>query len=464
MRDSTILVVEDDESLRRVMQVQLERAGYKTNVAGDVPQALEILQQERQDVVISDLNLPGLSGLDLLKKIRAEHPETATIIVTAYGTVTTAVDAMKAGAYDYLMKPVHPYELKALVARALENQRLIEEVGTLRRSIDQKFGFENIIGHSPALTRVLESASRVAQTNATVLIRGETGTGKELLAKAIHLNSPRRDRMFVTINCGAIPRELLESELFGHVKGAFTGALSHKKGRVEMADGGTVFLDEIGEMPLDLQVRVLRLIQEHEIEKVGASSSTYIEVRVIAATHRNLEAMVQSGTFREDLYYRLVVVPIELPPLRARSADIPELFYEFFNQFTTKYSRKGLRFPQEFVTRFSQYQWPGNIRQLQNTIERMVVLCPGDEVTMDDLPDFLRDSPSDAQTSLAIPEGVALDVVEKQTILQALTKCNWNQTRAAQQLGITRKILMARITKYGIVRAESHQASTRSLQ
>jgi two-component system NtrC family response regulator len=302
----------------------------------------------------------------------------------------------------------------------------------------------------------LESAARVAQTNATVLIRGETGTGKELLAKAIHLNSSRRDHMFVTINCGAIPRELLESELFGHVKGAFTGALNHKKGKVEMADGGTVFLDEIGEMPLDLQVRVLRLIQEHEIEKVGASNSTHIEVRVIAATHRNLEAMVEAGTFREDLYYRLLVVPIELPPLRARSGDIPELCCTFFNQSTAKYSRRGLRFSQSLLSRLSQYHWPGNVRQLQNTIERMVVLCPGDEVTVDDLPDFLQHLPAPSQTALAIPEGVALDVVEKETIFRALTKCNWNQTRAAQQLGITRKILTSRITKYGIERARPH--------
>jgi DNA-binding NtrC family response regulator len=464
MRAGTVLVVEDDESLGRVMQVQLEKEGYKTAVAADVPQALQVLQREKQDVVISDLNLPGSSGLELLKRIRIEYPETTTIIVTAYATVTTAVDAMKAGAYDYLTKPVQPYELNALVARVMENQRLAEEVQTLRRTIDQKFGFENIIGQSPALMHVLEAAARVAQTNATILIRGETGTGKELLAKAIHLNSARRDRPFVIINCGAIPRELLESELFGHVKGAFTGAISHKKGKVEMADGGTVFLDEIGEMPLDLQVRVLRLIQEHEIEKVGASNPTYVDVRVIAATHRNLEAMVESGTFRADLYYRLVVVPIELPPLRTRSQDIPELVCEFFNQSTTKYSRKGLRLPQELLPRFSQYHWPGNIRQLQNAIERMVVLCPRDEITPDDLPDFLRHTPANAHTSLAIPEGVALDVVEREAILQALTKCNWNQTRAAQQLGITRKILMSRIAKYGIERVRPQQLHPPALQ
>lgn len=461
MKPASILVVEDDESLRRVMQMQLQKAGYKTMVAGDVRQALEILRQETQDLVISDLNLPGSSGLDLLKSIRAEYPETATVIVTAYATVSTAVDAMKAGAYDYLTKPVHPYELKALVERVLEKQRLIEEVRLLRSSIDQKLGFETIIGHSPVLMRVLESAARVAQTDATVLICGETGTGKELLAKAIHLNSSRRGRMFVTINCGAIPRDLLESELFGHVKGSFTGALNHKKGKVELADGGTVFLDEIGEMPLDLQVRVLRLIQEHEIEKVGASTPTYVEVRVVAATHRNLEAMVENGTFREDLYYRLLVVPIELPPLRARPQDIPELACEFFNQSVTKYSRRGLVFPEELLARFSQYHWPGNVRQLQNTIERMVVLCPGNEITPSDLPDFLRNAGGQAQSSLAIPEGVALDVVEKQAILQALAHCDWNQTHTARQLGITRKILSARMTKYGIEKRRAQGSGSR---
>jgi two-component system NtrC family response regulator len=458
MRTAKVLVVEDDESLRRVMQVQLEKAGYKTSVAGTVPEALEILRISAQDVLITDLNLPGLSGLDLLKEVRAEYPETAIIMVTAFGTVASAVEAMKLGAYDYLTKPVHPYELRTIIGRALEKQRLTEEVVMLRSSIDQKFGFESIIGHSPALMHVLESTARVAQTDATVLIRGETGTGKELLAKAIHFNSSRRDHFFSTINCGAIPRDLLESELFGHVKGAFTGALTHKKGKIEMADHGTVFLDEIGEMPLDLQVRILRLIQEHEIEKVGASQSTHIEVRVVAATHRDLEAMVASGTFREDLYYRLLVVPIELPPLRARFQDIPELVCEFFDQSTTKYHRKNLKFPQDLLSYFGQYHWPGNIRQLQNAIERMVVLCPRDEITLDDLPEFLRHSPAGMSALATLPEAMTLEAVERQLILRALEKSNWNQSRAAQQLGITRKILLSRVAKYGIERGAQAQA------
>src|SRR3954454_3440228 len=454
MKLRKILVVEDDESLRRVMQVQLEKAGHKTAVAVDASQALEVLNHEAQDVVITDLNLPGISGLELLKRVRTEHPETVTIVVTAYGTVTSAVDAMKAGAYDYVMKPVHSYELKVLVDRVLENKRLVEEVQNLRSSIDQKLGFESNVGHSPALLRVLEAAARVANTNATVLVRGETGTGKELLAKAIHHNSPRRDRPFVTINCGAIPRDLLESELFGHVRGAFTGALTHKMGKVESAEGGTVFLDEIGEMPLDLQVRILRLLQEHEIEKVGASRSIPVDVRVIAATHRNLETMAENGAFREDLYYRLLVVPIEIPPLRARPEDIPELVCEFFDQSTIKYGRKGLKLPQELLSHFSQYHWPGNVRQLQNVVERIVVLCAHDEISVDDLPEFLRTSPAARESSFAIPEGMTLDAIEKEVLRHALSKCKWNQTRAAQQLGVTRKILTSRMAKYGIARTQ----------
>jgi two-component system, NtrC family, response regulator len=464
MKFGRILVVEDDESLRRVTQVQLEKEGYETTAAFDVPQALEILKASPHDLVLTDLNLPGPSGLDLLKRIRAEYPDTTVVVVTAYGTVESAVDAMKCGAYDYLTKPVHPYELRMLVHRALERHKLMEEIRTLRSTIDQKFGFENIIGHSGALLHVLDSAARVAQTDATVLILGETGTGKELLAKAIHFNSHRRERPFVVINCGAIPRDLLESELFGHVKGAFTGALTHKKGKVEMAQGGTVFLDEIGEMPLDLQVRVLRLIQEREIEKVGAPIPVQVDVRIIAATHRDLEALVASGTFREDLYYRLAVVPIALPPLRARAEDITEFVVEFFRLSAQKHNRPTLSFPQTLIPYFSRYPWPGNVRQLQNAIERMVVLCRGDEITVSDLPDFLlKQSPSVEATAHPDPqlgECTTLDAVDREVIVRALRQCNWNQTKAAIQLGLTRKILMRRMAKLDIRRDD---ATTRSL-
>jgi DNA-binding NtrC family response regulator len=459
MKVGRVLIVEDDESLRRVTHAQLIKIGCETDAATDVPQALEILHKRPHDLVISDLNLPGLSGLDLLKQVHAEYPDTTVVLMTAYGTVKTAVDAMKFGAYDYLTKPVHPYELRALVERIFERRSLVAEVRTLRASIDQKFGFENIIGRSSVLMRVLEAAARVAQTDATVLVRGETGTGKELLAKAIHFNSPRSKRPFVVINCGAIPRELLESELFGHLRGAFTGALTHKSGKVEMADGGTVFLDEIGEMPLDLQVRVLRLIQEHEIEKVGASQPISVDVRIIAATHRNLESLVETGQFREDLYYRLAVVPIELPPLRARSEDIPEFVLQFFQQSKKKCHRENLKLSESLIPYFSRYHWPGNIRQLQNAIERIVVLCPGDEVRVEDLPEFLLQPATEPLHPEASGDGMTLDAVEKDTILLVLRDCNWNRALAARRLGVTRKILTHRLLKYGIKKPPEHAVS-----
>ena len=345
MSGGRILVVEDDDCLRRVTQAQLEKCGYETAVSADVPEALAVLEKQPFDLVLTDLNLPGMSGLDLLNRIRIEYPEISVVIVTAYGTIETAVAAIKAGAYDYITKPVHPDELRALVNRVIERHRLIEEVRLLRSTLDEKYGFEHIVGRSSALLEVLDSASRVAHTDATVLILGETGTGKELIARAIHLNSLRRDRPFVIINCGAIPAELLESELFGHVKGSFTGAVNHKKGKVEMAEGGTVFLDEIGEMPLDLQVRLLRLLQEREIEKVGATSLIRVDVRIIAATHRNLEALVAEGKFREDLYYRLAVIPITVPPLRERTGDVAELVHHFFERSKIKYGRPELQLP-----------------------------------------------------------------------------------------------------------------------
>ncbi len=451
-----ILVVEDDESLRRVTQVQLEKCGYETAVAADVPQALELLEKEPSHLIITDLNLPGASGLELLKKVRIEYPETTVVVVTAYGTIETAVEAMKAGAYDYITKPVHPDELRALVNRVLERRQLIEEVRVLRHSLDEKYGFENIIGRSNALLQVLDSASRVAHTDATVLVLGETGTGKELLAKAIHFNSLRRERPFVTINCGAIPSELLESELFGHVKGSFTGAMSHKKGKVEIADGGTLFLDEIGEMSLDLQVRVLRLLQEREIEKVGATRTIRVDIRIIAATHRNLEALVAEGKFREDLYYRLAVIPIALPPLRERSADIAELIHHFFELSKAKHGRENLVLPASVLPHLISYRWPGNIRELENVIERLVLLCRSDEVSMADLPANVRDSRAVVPEGVPEPAGASretgLKAVERELILKALRESNWNQTKAARQLAISRKTLLYRMGKYGIAR------------
>lgn len=447
-----LLVVDDDESLRWVTQAQLQQSGYRVDAAANGKEALAKLREAPADLVITDLMMPGMSGIELLKQIRADYPEIIVILVTAFGTVENAVEAMKAGAYDYITKPVNMEELRLVVGRGLEHLDLRQEVRTLRSSLDRKYGFENILGRSKALLYVLDMAARAASATSTVLIHGETGTGKELLAKAVHFNSPRKDRPFVTINCGAIPKDLLESELFGHAKGAFTGALANQKGKVELADGGTLFLDEIGEMPLELQVKLLRLIQQGEIEKVGVAGVAKVDVRIVAATHRNLEAMIEDGTFREDLYYRLAVIPLELPPLRDRADDIPELVQQFFVKAKAMQGRPELVLPPSLLRYFCAYRWPGNVRELENIIERIVVLSRGDEITLDDLPGFLRREPAVAEEfHFELPaQGISLEGMEKELIVRALEKFNWNQTHAAQYLDISRKTLIYRMEKFGL--------------
>ena len=452
MQRGRILVVEDDETLCRLTQVHLRKCGYTTAVAATAAEALQTLDHDPHDLVISDLHLPGMSGLELLKAIKAKHPETDVVMMTAFATVPTAVEAMKSGASDYLTKPIHLYELSAVVDRVLERSRLVEEVHVLRHSIDEKYGFENIIGRSKSLLYVLEQAARVAPTDATVLIQGETGTGKEVLAKSIHFNSLRRERPLVTINCAAIPRDLLESELFGHLRGSFTGAIAHKVGRVERANGGTLFLDEIGELPLDLQVRLLRMIQEREIEKIGGTAPIKVDVRLIAATNRDLGTLAASGAFREDLYYRLAVVPLEMPPLRNRAEDIPNFVDYFFEVSRQKHGKPKLTLPSSLIAYFIAYKWPGNVRELENTIERIVVLSSGGRVSIDDLPETLQPPGQPRPKTAGFSEGVSLQAVERELIFQALRQFQWNQSRAAKSLGITRKTLMYRIAKYGIKR------------
>jgi len=341
-----------------------------------------------------------------------------------------------------------------VVNRAMEHHQLLEEVRSLRLSLDQKYGFESIVGRSKVLLNVLEMASRVAPKNSTVLIRGETGTGKELLARAIHQNSRRKDQAFVTINCGAIPKDLLESELFGHAKGSFTGAFSPKRGKVENADGGTLFLDEIGELPLDLQVKLLRLIQHGEIEKVGATQAATVDVRIVAATHRNLQSLIEDGSFREDLFYRLAVIPLELPPLRERTEDIPELVEALFLKAKQKQGVPSLKLPPHLIPYFCGYRWPGNVRELENVIERLTVLSIGDEITLNDLPEFLRrERPASEGLQLELPpEGISLEAVEKELILKALKRFDGNQTKAAAFLDISRRTLIYRMEKHGIHR------------
>jgi two-component system NtrC family response regulator len=447
-----ILVVDDDESLRRVTQVRLQKAGYEVATAADGQQALALLERIPIDLVITDLKMPGISGVDLLQRVKTDYPEKIVVLVTAYGTVESAVEAMKLGAYDYILKPINAEALNHLVSRALEHHRLREEVHNLRASLDRKYGFEHIVGRSEKLLHTLDAALRAAQTDTTVLIRGETGTGKELLARGIHFNSLRKDRPFITINCAAIPKDLLESELFGHVRGAFTGAVAHKRGKIELADTGTLFLDEIGELPLALQSKLLRLLQEREIEKVGATTPSRVDVRVVAATNRNLQAMVEDGEFREDLYYRLAVIPIELPPLRERPEDIAELAQHFFERARERHAKPDLALSPAVLPYLSAYRWPGNVRELENLIERLVVLRRGDEITVADLPDSLRREkpPLEAIQLELPPDGISLEAVERELILRALARFNYNQTQAARYLDISRKTLIYRMEKFGI--------------
>jgi two-component system NtrC family response regulator len=454
MNPARILVVDDDDNLRWVLQTQLEQMGYVVSTAADAAAALEAIEADPPSLVLTDLKMPGMSGMELLEQIRREYSEIPVVMMTAFGTIQSAVQAMRAGAYDYLTKPIDYDELGISVGRVLEHFRLVQEVQSLRASLDRKYGFETIIGHSEALLSVLDTASRAAQSNSTILIHAETGTGKELLARAIHFNSRRREKPFVTINCGAIPRELLESELFGHVKGSFTGAMAHKVGKVELADRGTLFLDEIGEMPGELQVKLLRLLQQGELEKVGATAPVKVDVRFVAATHRNLRAMIEDGTFREDLYYRLAVIPLELPPLRDRAEDIPELVQHFFLKTKEEQGRDDLTLPAGLLPRFQDYRWPGNIRELENVIERIVVLARGNEITLADLPDFLRrERPAVDMLQMELPtQGVSLEAVEKELILRALNKFHGNQTHAARYLDISRKALIYRMEKHGIRR------------
>jgi two-component system NtrC family response regulator len=464
MNRPSVLVVDDDDSLRCIMRMQLEEMGYEVLDAASGSDALALLASGPVSLVITDYRMPGMDGLELLGRIRSEHPLVPVVMITAFGSIGNAVEAIKAGAFDYITKPIDFDQLAIAVRRALEHHALVEEVQALRSMLDRKYGFDAIIGRSKPLLQVLEQAARAAQSKATVLIRGETGTGKELLARAIHANSPRRHRPFVTINCGAIPPSLLESELFGHVRGAFTGAVAHKLGRVEAADGGTLFLDEIAEMPPELQVKLLRLIQEGEIEKVGSPLPQRVDVRIIAATHRNLEARVEDGQFREDLYYRLSVIPLELPPLRERPDDIPELVEHFFLKSRQKHGRPDLVLPPGLLPCFAAWHWPGNVRELENVIERLVVLAPGREITWNDLPENLRRQPAPADTlNIEIPpQGVSLEAVERSLILEALKRCDWNQSRAARFLDISRKTLIYRMEKYNLRRQTQDAASARS--
>ncbi len=448
-----ILLAEDDASLRRVTALQLQKWGHEVVEVADGNAAVEAFRDGEFDLVLTDLVMEGFTGAALIGELRATRPGVIVVVFTAFGTVENAVEAMKAGAWDYLAKPVHPEELRLVVGRALEHRNLRLEVAALRSAIDGKYGFENIVGQSPALLEVLDTAIRIAASDVTVLITGETGTGKELLARALHANSLRAGGPFVTVNCAAIPRELIESELFGHVKGSFTGAIATKPGKAELADGGTLFLDEIGELPFDLQGKLLRLIQQSEVSKIGSSQTQKVDVRILAATNRELAHMVRENTFREDLFYRLAVVPLRMPPLRERSEDIPLLVERFFAKYRDKHRRPALLLPDSVSQLFAAgHHWPGNIRELENAVERAVLLARGASITPTDLPECLQTRRSTLETLRFAfpPQGVSLDAVEKELLRHALERSNGNRSLAARLLRITRKTFLWRLEKHGL--------------
>ena len=449
MKKASILLIDDDDSLRRVIEFSLTEAGYRVQSADGGEAGLKLFQQESFDAVITDVTMPGMSGMEVLARIRQDNPSLPVIVITAYGTIESAVEAMKQGAFDYITKPFNRDELRLTLAKALRMRRLEKENVELRAEVTDRYRFDNILGTSPRMKEVLDLAGRVSASDATVLITGESGTGKELLAKGIHFNSPRSAEAFVAVNCAAIPETLLESELFGHVKGAFTGAVRDKEGKFEQADGGTIFLDEIGDLRIDLQAKILRALQEREVDRVGGGKPLSVDVRVIAATNRDIEKEVKEGRFREDLYYRLSVVTLQMPPLRDRRDDIPLLA----GHFLKKYNRdSAVTMNDDAFAALRAYGWPGNVRELENVIERASVLKRGNSIGLADLPEKVKKEKTGVESIiLNLPdEGISLEDLEKQLLIKALEKHNGNQTRAAEYLGITRPTLIYRMEKYGL--------------
>lgn len=461
MANVTILVVDDDASQRRLIEFWLKEEGYSVVTAVDGSQGLRAFEDKSPSLVIADIRMPGLGGLDLLSRIKATGSETPVILITAFGTVGDAVEAMKLGAFDYVLKPLNPDELKVGVQRALERQQLVDENRYLRDYADTTFRFENLIGTSKRMRDLFDLALHVARRDSTVLLTGESGTGKELLAKAIHQNSLRASKAFVTVNCGAIPENLIESELFGHRKGSFTGAVADRAGKFEAANEGTILLDEVGELPINLQVRLLRVIQEREIDKIGYPHSIKVNVRILAATNRNLRTLVEDGQFRDDLFYRLSVVTLEVPPLRERKDDIPLLIQHFLKKHCGRYQMPVPSLADDALELLIQYDWPGNVRELENVIEHAVVLGRSNVIRPDDLSSQVRQAKSRISAiSLKLPDdGISLEEVEKEIIVQALERHQWNQTRAAKYLNISRKTLIYRMEKFGLAAAADASAA-----
>ena len=455
--NARVLVVEDERAIQLALSGLLRRQGYDVEVAGTGEGAVAKLDDTAYDLVLTDLALGrGLSGMDVLRTAKELRPETVVVMITAHGSETIAVEAMKAGAEDYVPKPFDNDEIRLVVQRALDRTRLERENRLLLEQVQRQYGFENLIGSGAAMRRVFETLQKVAETDLTVLVRGESGTGKELVAQALHNRSSRRNRPFVPVNCAAISRELVESELFGHEKGAFTGADARRQGRFEAADGGTIFLDEIGDMAPETQAKVLRVLQERSFERVGGTKPIEVDVRVVAATHRNLEQDVKEGRFREDLYYRLKVVEIELPPLRERREDVPALAQRFLETVTERLGRDKKRIGEDALARLVRHPWPGNVRELQNVIEQATVLSSGPEIAPDDL-----HLPEEGATPVAVDADLSslafsdakksmVERFERDFLLAALRRNGGNISRTAESIGMVRQSLQQKIRELGL--------------
>jgi len=435
-----ILVVDDEDIVRESLRDWLDGVGYKVDIAESADKALRIIKQKKTKIMIADLIMPGMNGIELMKKAREIVPTISTVIITAHGTIQTAITAIREGAYDYVEKPFCPEKVELLIKNLVEHQDLVEENISLRRKIEDRFHFEGIIAKSPKMLKIIELIKTVAPANATILIIGKTGTGKEVIARAIHHQSPRRNRPFIATSCAALPEGLLESELFGHEKGSFTGAVERKKGKFEAGDKGTLFLDEIGEINANTQIHLLRALEEKKITRVGGNEEINVDVRIIAATNRNLKTMVTQGTFREDLYYRLNVVTIDLPPLKDRMEDILPLAEHFLKKYAEENNKNIKNFSDDVVKFMLNYSWPGNVRELENMIERGVILSKNTAITLDELPqDIIHPTPV---------EGKTVEAVTRNHIINVLEETKGNISKAAEILGIRRMTLYNKLKKY----------------
>lgn len=452
-----ILFIDDEPGSREGLTLLFEREGYQVEAVAAGEEAISLLSRKVYDVIITDLFLPGVSGIDILKNVKENRLPCNVILITGNATAETAVKAMKEGAFDYITKPVNFEELKLIVSKAVEKSRLVAENLYLRQQLRGKYKFDNIIGNSPAIQQVFARMEKILVTDSTVLILGESGTGKELVARAIHFNGPRKEKPFIAINCGAIPADLLESELFGHMRGSFTGAVADKPGKFELANKGTIFLDEIGTMPQQLQMKLLRVLQEEEVERVGSTSRTKLDVRVISATNADLDDRVRRGEFREDLYYRLNVIPIHLPPLRDRREDIPLLAKHFLRKICIDMRRPVLEITPEAVRALEAYEWPGNVREMENVIERAVALTDSEIIDRQDLPSQIGGVSQENShfPTMRIPgDGIDLAetiaLIEKALIKQAMEKSSNIKARAASLLNINRTTLVEKIKRYNM--------------